>query len=111
MIGATIIYGSDPMVPYQAVTPGAEVAPQVNRSSRRQQSVSPGATARPALRAWLAAALLLAAAANAGRCRRRQPATKGPRRHRRSRLRAGAISALTGRVVDQASCSPDEEAR
>jgi LemA protein len=30
VIGATIIYGSDPMVPYQAVTPGAEVAPQVN---------------------------------------------------------------------------------
>ncbi len=30
VIGARIIYGSDPMVPYQAVTPGAEVAPQVN---------------------------------------------------------------------------------
>jgi len=30
VIGARIIYGSDPMVPYQAVTPGAEVAPSVN---------------------------------------------------------------------------------
>ena len=30
VIGARIIYGSDPMVPYQAVTPGAEVAPPVN---------------------------------------------------------------------------------
>ena len=30
VIGATIIYGSQPMVPYQAVTPGAEVAPTVN---------------------------------------------------------------------------------
>lgn len=30
VIGARVIYGSDPMVPYQAVTPGAEVAPRVN---------------------------------------------------------------------------------
>ena len=30
VIGARIIYGSDPMVPYEAVTPGAEVAPTVN---------------------------------------------------------------------------------
>lgn len=30
VIGARIIYGSDPMVPYQAVTPGAEVAPRVD---------------------------------------------------------------------------------
>ncbi len=30
VIGARIIYGSEPMVPYQAVTPGAEVAPTVN---------------------------------------------------------------------------------
>ncbi len=30
VIGARIIYGSDPMVPYQAVTPGAEVAPRVS---------------------------------------------------------------------------------
>ena len=29
-IGAKIIYGAKPMVPYQAVTPGAEVAPKVN---------------------------------------------------------------------------------
>ena len=30
VIGARVIYGSDPMVPYQAVTLGAEVAPTVN---------------------------------------------------------------------------------
>ena len=30
VIGARIIYGSDPMVPYQAVSPGAEVAPRVS---------------------------------------------------------------------------------
>jgi LemA protein len=30
VIGARIIYGSDAMVPYQAVTPGAEVAPRVS---------------------------------------------------------------------------------
>ncbi len=30
VIGARIIYGSDPMVPYQAVSPGAEVAPRVD---------------------------------------------------------------------------------
>ena len=30
VIGARIIYGSVPMVPYQAVTPGAEVAPRVD---------------------------------------------------------------------------------
>ncbi|HEX8641856.1 MAG TPA: LemA family protein [Allosphingosinicella sp.] len=30
VIGARIIYGSDPMVPYQATTPNAEVAPTVN---------------------------------------------------------------------------------
>jgi LemA protein len=30
VIGANIFYGSEPMVPYQAVTPGAEVAPQVD---------------------------------------------------------------------------------
>ncbi len=29
VIAANVIYGADPMVPYQAVTPGAEVAPQV----------------------------------------------------------------------------------
>jgi len=29
-IGAKIIYGAKPMVPYQAVTPGAEVAPKVD---------------------------------------------------------------------------------
>ena len=30
VIGARVIYGSQPMVPYQAVTPGAEVAPTVS---------------------------------------------------------------------------------
>jgi LemA protein len=30
VVGARVIYGSQPMVPYQAVTPGAEVAPTVN---------------------------------------------------------------------------------
>jgi LemA protein len=30
VIGAKVIYGAQPMVPYQAVTPGAEVAPQVD---------------------------------------------------------------------------------
>ncbi len=30
VIGARVIYGADPMVPYQSVTPGAEVAPTVN---------------------------------------------------------------------------------
>ena len=29
IIGAKIIYGAKPMVPYQAVTPGAEVAPSL----------------------------------------------------------------------------------
>jgi LemA protein len=30
VVGARVVYGSHPMVPYQAVTPGAEVAPRVN---------------------------------------------------------------------------------
>ena len=30
VIGAKVIYGAEPMVPYQAVTPGAEVAPTVD---------------------------------------------------------------------------------
>jgi LemA protein len=30
VIGAKVIYGAQPMVPYQAATPGAEVAPQVD---------------------------------------------------------------------------------
>ena len=29
VIGAKVIYGAKPMVPYQAVTPGAEVAPSL----------------------------------------------------------------------------------
>ena len=32
-IGANIIHGADPMVPYQAVTPGAEAAPQLDMTS------------------------------------------------------------------------------
>jgi LemA protein len=35
VIGARVIYGSQPMVPYQAVTPGAEVAPSVNFGNRQ----------------------------------------------------------------------------
>ena len=35
VIGAKVIYGSQPMVPYQAVTPGAETAPQVNFGNRQ----------------------------------------------------------------------------
>jgi LemA protein len=30
VIGAKVIYGAEPMVPYRAATPGAEVAPQVD---------------------------------------------------------------------------------
>jgi LemA protein len=30
VIGAKVIYGAEPMVPYEAATPGAEVAPEVN---------------------------------------------------------------------------------
>ncbi len=30
VVGARVIYGAQPMVPYQSVTPGAEVAPNVN---------------------------------------------------------------------------------
>lgn len=30
VIGAKVFYGAEPMQPYQAVTPGAEVAPEVN---------------------------------------------------------------------------------
>jgi LemA protein len=35
VIGARIFYGSRPMAPYQAATPGAEVAPQVNFGNRQ----------------------------------------------------------------------------
>ena len=35
VIGARIFYGSRPMTPYQAVTPGAEVAPSVNFGDRQ----------------------------------------------------------------------------
>lgn len=37
VIGARIIYGSDPLVPYQAVTPGAEVAPTVDFGAGNSQ--------------------------------------------------------------------------
>jgi LemA protein len=33
VIGAKVIYGAKPMVPYQAVTPGAERAPEINFDS------------------------------------------------------------------------------
>ena len=32
-IGANIIHGAEPMVPYQAVTEGAETAPELNMRS------------------------------------------------------------------------------
>ena len=32
-IGANIIHGAEPMVPYEAVTQGAEVAPELNMRS------------------------------------------------------------------------------
>jgi LemA protein len=35
VIGARVIYGSQPMVPYQAVSPGAETAPTVNFGNRQ----------------------------------------------------------------------------
>jgi LemA protein len=35
VIGAKVIYGSQPMVPYQAVTPGAEAAPTVSFGNRQ----------------------------------------------------------------------------
>lgn len=35
VVGARVIYGSQPMVPYQAVTPGAEVAPTVDFGNRQ----------------------------------------------------------------------------
>jgi LemA protein len=34
-IGARVIHGAQPMVPYEAVTPGAEVAPSVNFGNRQ----------------------------------------------------------------------------
>jgi LemA protein len=37
VIGARIIYGSDPLVPYQAATPGAEVAPTVDFGTGNSQ--------------------------------------------------------------------------
>lgn len=44
IIGAKIIYGAKPLTPYQAVTPGAEVAPTLNM----QGAGGTGATAAPA---------------------------------------------------------------
>lgn len=34
-IGARVVHGAQPMVPYEAVTPGAEVAPSVNFGNRQ----------------------------------------------------------------------------
>jgi LemA protein len=51
VIAAKVVYGADPMVPYEAVTPGAEVAPTVNmrdanvgqRSAPANDNASPAA--------------------------------------------------------------------
>ena len=50
IMAAKIIYGSDPMVPYEAVTPGAEVAPTVNMrdSNVGQRAGSANDNAAPA---------------------------------------------------------------
>jgi LemA protein len=56
IIAANVIYGADPMVPYEAVTPGAEVAPTVNMrdenvgqpAGANDNAPQPTATAEPA---------------------------------------------------------------
>lgn len=54
IIGAKIIYGAKPIVPYQAVTPGAEVAPTLNmrpggaNPAPAVNDNAPAATATPA---------------------------------------------------------------
>ena len=54
VIGAKIIYGAKPMTPYQAVTPGAEVAPTLNmrpggaNPAPAVNDNAPAATATPA---------------------------------------------------------------
>jgi LemA protein len=42
-IGANVIYGSKPMVPYQAVTPGAEVAPALDMTPSGSATRATGA--------------------------------------------------------------------
>ena len=42
-IGANVIYGSKPMVPYQAVTPGAEVAPKLDMTPSGSATRATGA--------------------------------------------------------------------
>lgn len=42
-IGANVIYGSKPMVPYQAVTPGAEVAPKIDMTPNGSATQATGA--------------------------------------------------------------------
>jgi LemA protein len=42
-IGANVIYGSKPMVPYQAVTPGAEVAPKLDMTPAGSATRATGA--------------------------------------------------------------------
>ena len=42
-IGANVIYGSKPMVPYQAVTPGAEVAPKLDMTPNGSATQATGA--------------------------------------------------------------------
>ena len=41
-IGANVIYGSEPMIPYQAVTPGAEVAPTLDMTPDGSATVPQG---------------------------------------------------------------------
>ena len=58
IIAANIVYGADPLVPYEAVTPGAEVAPTLDMRS------DTGATAAPAANDNASPAPTATAAAN-----------------------------------------------
>ena len=44
-IGANIIHGAEPMVPYEAVTEGAEVAPTLEMTGRTDTPAAPAASA------------------------------------------------------------------
>lgn len=48
IIGAKIVHGAQPMVPYQATTPGAEVAPTLDMTPDRAAPPANDNTARPA---------------------------------------------------------------
>ncbi|MEO6387771.1 MAG: LemA family protein [Croceibacterium sp.] len=56
IIGAKIIHGAKPMTPYQAVTPGAEVAPTLDMSRRDAVPAMPANDNAPAAPASTAAA-------------------------------------------------------